>query len=304
MLASPNYFIKSPLNYIGGKYKILPQIIPLFPSRIRCFVDLFAGGLNVGLNVPAEKIIANDIITYLVDFYASIQTSPIEAVFTHIYERIKQYGLSLQNEEGYRKLRETYNINRDPMDLFVLASYSFNHQIRFNNAHKFNNPFGRNRSRYNTVIEENLRAFIIKLHKTNIEFRAKDFNDFDLSFLKGDDFVYCDPPYLISRGVYNDGKRGFSGWGKDKERTLLDILDKRGIPFALSNVLLHKGSVNEPLAEWASSNRYYVTEIMNDYSNASYQVKIRDKKATREVLITNYRPVTHLAYMLPFSRQA
>ncbi|MCA6072598.1 MAG: DNA adenine methylase, partial [Endomicrobium sp.] len=40
-------FIKSPLNYVGGKYKILPQIIPLFPKDINCFVDLFAGGANV-----------------------------------------------------------------------------------------------------------------------------------------------------------------------------------------------------------------------------------------------------------------
>ena len=29
-----NNFIKSPLNYVGGKYKILSQIIPLFPTDI------------------------------------------------------------------------------------------------------------------------------------------------------------------------------------------------------------------------------------------------------------------------------
>jgi len=42
-----NKIIKSPLNYIGGKYKILNQILPLFPENINCFVDLFAGGCNV-----------------------------------------------------------------------------------------------------------------------------------------------------------------------------------------------------------------------------------------------------------------
>ncbi|MCA6072875.1 MAG: DNA adenine methylase [Endomicrobium sp.] len=36
-------FIKSPLNYIGGRYKILSQMVPLFPKDINCFVDLFAG---------------------------------------------------------------------------------------------------------------------------------------------------------------------------------------------------------------------------------------------------------------------
>ena len=52
--------IQSPLNYTGGKYKLLPQILPLFPEEINTFVDLFTGGCNVAVNVNANKIIAND----------------------------------------------------------------------------------------------------------------------------------------------------------------------------------------------------------------------------------------------------
>ena len=47
--------IKSPMNYVGGKYKLLPQILPLFPKNIETFVDLFCGGFNVGINVEAKK---------------------------------------------------------------------------------------------------------------------------------------------------------------------------------------------------------------------------------------------------------
>ena len=39
-------YIKSPLNYTGGKYKLLPQILPLFPNEIDTFIDLFGGGYN------------------------------------------------------------------------------------------------------------------------------------------------------------------------------------------------------------------------------------------------------------------
>ena len=53
--------IKSPLNYTGGKFKLLPQILPLLPDDIGTFVDLFCGGGNVGVNIRAEKIICNDI---------------------------------------------------------------------------------------------------------------------------------------------------------------------------------------------------------------------------------------------------
>ena len=55
-------YIKSPLNYVGGKYKLLSQILPLFPSNINTFVDLFGGGGNVIVNVKAEHCIYNDIL--------------------------------------------------------------------------------------------------------------------------------------------------------------------------------------------------------------------------------------------------
>ena len=33
-------YIKSPMNYTGGKYKILEHIIPSFPKEIDNFIDL------------------------------------------------------------------------------------------------------------------------------------------------------------------------------------------------------------------------------------------------------------------------
>lgn len=34
---------KNPFNYIGAKYRLLPQLLPLFPPNITTFVDLFGG---------------------------------------------------------------------------------------------------------------------------------------------------------------------------------------------------------------------------------------------------------------------
>ena len=55
-----NNYVKGPLNYTGGKHKLLPQILPLFPKEINTFVDLFCGGGNVTVNVEAKRIIGND----------------------------------------------------------------------------------------------------------------------------------------------------------------------------------------------------------------------------------------------------
>jgi len=81
--------IKSPLNYIGGKYKLLEQITPLFPKEIDTFVDLFSGGCNVGININSKKIIFNDNLTYLIEMYKIFQLNNFETTIEHIENRIK-----------------------------------------------------------------------------------------------------------------------------------------------------------------------------------------------------------------------
>lgn len=276
--------IKSPLNYIGGKYKLLPQILPLFPEHINTFVDLFAGGLDVSINVKAKHVICNDINNYVIGLFEYFQQYTIEELINNIHGVINEYGLTKQNREGYNALREEFNRTRSSLHLFLLVCYGFNHQFRFNNNGDFNNSFGINRSSYNANTERNLR----QLHEAiqGFEYHIGNFKQFDLEFMAPGDFLYADPPYLISCGSYNDGKRGFEGWSPDDDLALfekLDNLNQRGISFAMSNVIRHKGEVNEPLIAWA--NNYNIHYINADYSNSNYQAT---ESETIEVLITNY----------------
>jgi DNA adenine methylase len=284
-------FIKSPLNYIGGKYKVLPQIFPLFPREINCFVDLFTGGANVGVNANSKKIVLNDNLIYLIDMFRALATTPEEKVLDYIDKMVAKFGLSMTNTDGYIKLREQYNKTKEPLDLLILTFFSFNHQIRFNSDHKFNTPFGKNRSRYNANIKKNLIDFMKALHSKNIIFTKLDFDKFDFSQLGRNDFVYCDPPYLITVGTYNDGKRGFTGWSGEQEQKLLSVLDSlndQKIKFALSNVLTHKDRRNDLLNNWVKNNHYTVHNINKDYANSNYQTSSRNGILTQEVLITNY----------------
>lgn len=276
--------IKSPLNYIGGKYKLLPQILPLFPEHINTFVDLFAGGLDVSINVKAEHVICHDINHYVIEIFECFQHYSIDELLNNIHAVINQYGLSKQNREGYNALRREYNKTHSSLYLFLLVCYGFNHQIRFNHNGEFNNPFGINRSSYNVNTEKNLRL----LHKAikGFMYHVGNFRQYDLSFMVPGDFLYADPPYLISCGTYNDGKRGFEGWSLEDDLFLykkLDDLNCRGVQFALSNVTKHKGEVNGALIDWAQ--KYNVHYLNADYSNSNYQAV---ESETVEVLITNY----------------
>lgn len=279
-------YIKSPLNYIGGKYRLLNQILPYFPSKIDKFVDLFAGGFNVGININANRIIANDINNYVLEILETLKNSDINYVLNYIESRILEYNLSKQNEKGFINFRNFYNSNKNPLDLYTLICYSFNYQFRFNNNHEYNNPFGRNRSQFSDELRKKLVTFSKELQRKDVKFYNKEFQKFDFSTIGQNDFVYCDPPYLITTGSYNDGKRGFKDWDIDQELKLLDLLDSlnaRNIRFALSNVLRHKGLENNILIEW--SKKYTVHNLKYNYSNSSHNTT---RGESEEVLITNY----------------
>lgn len=281
---------KSPLNYIGGKYKMLPKIMKFFPRQINTMFDLFAGGCDVCTNITANHIYANDINFFVIDIYRAFQHVPIDELLHTIDGIIEQWHLSMTNEEGYLALRNHYNQSpieqRNAVELYVLVCYSFNYQFRFNNQREFNNPFGRNRSSFNRTMRENLITFHAKLG--NIHFSSENFHDLDLRFLGQGDFLYADPPYRITTASYNDGRRGFAGWSVEDDLYLFDLLDRldrQGVRFALSNVIAHKGNRNDELIRW--KRRYHTHRIHYNYNNSNYQAQ-NTEQVTKEVLITNY----------------
>lgn len=285
---SPKYstYLKSPLNYIGGKFKLLPQIIPLFPNDIDTFVDLFCGGCNVGVNVACNNVVFNDLNTILTDMFSVFRKTSVSKLLATINGLITEWNLSDQNEDAFIAFRNHYNQSHDPIELYVLSCYSFNYQLRFNNNREYNNPFGRNRSRFSETMKNNLLRFVKQLQSMKAKFAAYDFVNYPTDTITTKDFVYCDPPYLITTGSYNDGNRGFKNWTEESERRLyewLDALHERHIRFALSNVMQHKGKTNEILKEWAG--KYKVIHLDKDYSNSSYNTK---RLKSDEVLVINY----------------
>ena len=291
-------YIKSPMNYTGGKYKLLHQIEPLFPEDINLFVDLFTGGGNIAVNVKANKIIANDCEENIIGIYKTFQEyDNVDELIGQIEEIIKTYGLTIDNMEAYNKFRNDYNSlktsqgNYSPLSsyninilLYVLICYSFNHQYRFNSKGEFNMPFGKERSQWNENMKNNLINFHRQIKEKDIVFLNKDFRQLKVDKLGINDFVYCDPPYLITCATYNEK----DGWNQECEEDLLNLLDElntKKIKFALSNVLYSKGKTNDLLIEW--SKKYNVHHLDYTYQNCNYHTKDKTNKSD-EVLITNY----------------
>lgn len=305
--------IQSPLNYTGGKFKLLPQILPLFPKYINLFVDLFCGGCNVGINVKSNKVIYNDIDSNLLYLYNTLKNLDKQSVFEWIYQTIEKYGLSMASKNGYSyygcnsskglgnyncekflRLRADFNEKRAKCNFdyyyyvmfYVIIVYAFNNQIRFNAKGDYNLPVGKRD--FNKKMESKLSEFIDRIKEQNCAFTCIDFRKFDISTLGNKDLVYVDPPYLITCATYNEQGK----WSEVDEKDLLLFLDnlhKNKIRFALSNVLRSKGKENKILINWVEQNKdKYKTICLNyGYSNSNYQTKDKTSNS-EEVLIVNY----------------
>lgn len=297
-----NEYVKSPLNYVGGKYKMLPKLIPLFPEDIDVFVDMFAGGLNVGANVNAGIVVANDLETKVIDLFEYFKGNSFKVIDEEIVEIINKYGLSNTNEHSYsyygcdsskglssynkekfKKLREDYNSGqKSPLMFYTMLIYAFNNQIRFNSNGEFNMPC--NKRDYNKNIKKNLNGFINVLNNKNLKLTNKHYREFDCSHLTEDSFVYLDPPYLITNAAYNEN----NAWNQLDDEELMEYcneLDRNSIKFGMSNVFSHKGKVNEKLIKWAE--KYNVHHLDFNYKNSNYQSIVEDSKSD-EVFICNY----------------
>lgn len=301
-------FVKSPLNYVGAKYKLLEQLTKKFPSEINTFVDYFCGGGNVGINIKAKKVIAVDKEKCLVDVLNLFKTFTYTDIINKLDNIIEEYklsntylngykyyecdssaGLGKYNKDKYLKLREDYNNMKEPSDnktfkFLTLIIYSFNHQIRFNSSGKFNVPVGKRD--FNSSIRKNLLAFCEKLKNKDIQFINKDFRNIQIDNLTSQDFCYFDPPYFLGEASYNEN----NNWTENDEKDLLNYINKlneKDIKFALSNVTKHRGEKNNILIDWAIENKYNINYLDYNYNNSNYHSKSKEN-ITEEVLITNY----------------
>jgi len=275
------FVYESPLNYTGSKAKMAAFIKSTVPKGYNSFIDAFGGGFNVGINIEAKKIVYNDVNHFVSDLVASFKRIDTYEYILYLKRIIKKFKLEPQNSDNYLQARNYYNSlppnKRDPRLLYTVILYGFNQQIRFNGNHEFNNPVGMRW--FNDKVLEKMISFSRVIKEKNVHFENKDYHEIcheiDNTF-----FVYLDPPYMLTTGSYNDGKRGFNGWDSATENRLFNFVNKlnqNGNRFMISYVMRHKGKFNLHLDNWIKAEGYNVIEVDPMLGNNR-----------QEILITNY----------------
>ncbi len=255
-----------PLNYMGGKTNIIEYIKPHLTPK-KTLIDLMSGGFNVGINgVGFDTYIYNDINFIVKNLICMFKETDTVQLLKKIDSIIKTYNLSKHSKEPYLHYRKEYNKELQYREdkyvyLYTLILYGFQQQIRFNSKYEFNNPIGE--SGYNECIKEKIVSYSSRLKEMSVIFYSKDF-EFFIDKIDNNTLVYIDPPYLITLGSYNDGKRGFNGWSEKEELRLIDFLNRikeTNCKIVISNILEYKGKENIYLKKWINENNATVSNI-------------------------------------------
>ncbi|WP_277292569.1 Dam family site-specific DNA-(adenine-N6)-methyltransferase [Treponema berlinense] len=289
--------------YTGDKYKLIPELKKYFPDKIDKFVEPFVGGGSVFLNIEANEFYENDIDKNIISIHKYLSSfANSEDLLNILLSKIDEYEFSCSykgktvpdelrkkyiktyfakyNNESYKQLKEKYNNSdrTDIADLYLLLIYGFNRMLRFNQKGEFNLPVGN--VDFNQNVFDSLTDYIKLTSKKNPHWSNTDYKDFLSNInITESDFIYLDPPYLITSSEYN--KR----WNQNDDFelcNLLDAFDKNNIRFAMSNVIDYKGKENTELLKWAE--KYNIHSIKSNYINYHDNTI----KTFREVLITNY----------------
>jgi DNA adenine methylase len=299
-----NGIYRSPLFYVGDKYKLIKEIRTHFPPNINRLIEPFVGGGSVFMNVDAKKYLLNDIDRNIIALHKMLcsYVDRKEEFFADFFQLVDNYKLTLSyrentvpqelrksypktyfakyNKDAYSQLRDDFNKGgkTDMMQLYALLIYCFNRTIRFNQKGDFNMPVGNvdfNQNTYDALFD-----YFTLLSNKDVEWNNEDFRVFlsNINF-REDDFVYLDPPYLITDSEYN------KLWNNENEYDLLSLLDELNdinVKFAISNVTHYKGKVNKLFLDWSKT--------YNSFPIKSNYISFNDNtvKNFNEVLVTNY----------------
>ncbi len=163
-----NGIARSPLFYVGDKYKLIKEIRTHFPGKINRLIEPFVGGGSVFMNIDADSFLLNDIDSNVISIHRMLcnYVGRKEEFYDAFFSTIERYGLSLSfkentvpetlrkaypktyfakyNKEAYNRMKADYNRSdrKDTILLYALLIYGFNRMLRFNKKGDFNLPVG------------------------------------------------------------------------------------------------------------------------------------------------------------------
>lgn len=195
------------IKWSGSKRSQADEIIKRFPKEIDTYYEPFVGGASVlkkllASDVKVGRYVCSDLNNDLIDLWNLIKSSP--KLVADTYEKMWN-ELNIDDDKERKKqyfymVRERFNEYKNPLDFMFIMRTTTNGMPRYNLSGEFNNSFHITR---NGIKPDTLRSIIIKwsevLNEYNVEFICQDYQNI---ITKPNDFMYLDPPYANTKGMY------------------------------------------------------------------------------------------------------
>ena len=223
------------VKWVGGKTRLLPELLSRLPERFGRYYEPFAGGAALFFRVAPRRAVLADSNADLIGLYTAVAAN-VDAVIRRLEMHHKAH-----DESHYYDMRAKWN-DRDvswqtperAAAFIYLNKTCFNGLWRVNRAGAFNVPIGR----YTDppiCVPDALRAAHDVLSRA--ELRCADYRT-AVADAKAGDFLYFDPPYDPVTPTANFTSYSADGFGPDDQRALADTarqLVARGCKVMLSN---------------------------------------------------------------------
>jgi DNA adenine methylase len=215
------------LRWAGSKRQHVPFLRQCWERSAHTrYIEPFAGSAAVFFAVAPPRAILGDINGDLIETYRTVRRKPYA-----VYRRLTRFATGEAAYYEVRAMRPTSAIAKAARFVY-LNRFCFNGLYRTNREGRFNVPYGAPRTTNLPGIEQ-FRACARLLLRARL--LGTDFRRALASVEKGD-FVYIDPPYVVSRRrvFIQYTKRHFSPDDLVDLSTWLDEIDRRNAFFILS----------------------------------------------------------------------
>lgn len=269
------------IKWSGSKDSQSDKITEYFPKNINTYYEPFVGGGSVFLklleheDIKIKRYVISDINNELIEIYKLIQNNP-DKIISKYNEHHKIFNSSdiEQRKIYFMNVRDLFNKNHLPEDFYFIMRTTTNGMPRYNRDGNFNNSCHFSRPGMNPKdVEKIIKKYNKLFNENDITFLCSDYKD--LKVENENDFIYLDPPYENTKGMY------FGGFKND---IFIEWLNNLDCKYALS----YDGKVNDEKVEHVSPN--YVRHFYLTSGNSSFRRVIGNSNDSivSESLYLNY----------------
>lgn len=198
------------IKWSGSKRSQCENIIKYFPKEIDTYYEPFCGGASVcralmeSKDHKVNKFVCSDLNRDLINLWNAVKNRPKEVAD---YYKILWTEMNKNDDKGIKRdyfenVRERYNKERNSLDFMFIMRTTTNGMPRYNSKGEFNNSFHITRNGINPdTLEKIIFEWSDLLNKNNVEFRHCSYIEIEP---QENDFIYMDPPYANTKGMYFD----------------------------------------------------------------------------------------------------